>query len=155
MATRSNQYDVPTYDGDFAAWSFHQAMLLRSGQLHLLDRAWIAEELESLGHEQFDKLESALRVVLMHILKWDYQPERRTRSWTISIRTQRKQILKQLHRNPSLISRQNEAVAEAYDDARFQASGETDLALKIFPVTCPYDWETIMTRMIVMPDDET
>ncbi len=153
MATRSNQYDVPTYDGDFAAWAFHQAMLLRSGQLHLLDRAWIAEELEDLGHEQFDKLESALRVLLMHMLKWDFQLERRGRSWTTSIRTQRKHVLKQLKRNPSLAARVDEAITEAYDDARDLASGETNLPLSVFPAECPYDWEAIINRRIAMPDD--
>ena len=154
MASRSNQYDLPTYEGDFAAWAFHQAMLLRSGQLHLLDRAWIAEELDSLGRQEFDKLESALRLVLMHILKWNFQPERRTRGWSTSIETHRNRVRKQFDENPSLAPRREEAVESAYRDARSEASGETNLPKKTFPAICPYSWDDIMARPYRLPDDE-
>lgn len=153
MASHSKQYDLPTYEGDLAAWAFHQAMLLRSGQLHLLDRAWIAEELDSLGRQEFDKLESALRLVLLHILKWQFQPERRTRSWSTSITTHRRKIMKQFDQNPSLVPRREEAIAEAYQDAVSEASGETDLPANSFPAACPYSWYNIMARPYRLPDD--
>ena len=141
----------PAYADDLAAWSFHQAMLLRSGQLHLLDRAWIAEELEDVGNEQFHRWESALRLVIMHMLKWDYQPERRSRSWTTTISTQRRHAARQLLKNPSFQSREGEVVADAYDDARDDASAETDLPLSTFPGGCPYSWDEIMTRPFDWP----
>src|SRR5205085_11646300 len=78
-----------SYDRDFYSWSLEQARLVREGRWDAVDRENVAEEIESLGREQFNKLESALRVLLVHILKWDHQPERRTRSWVISIKDQR------------------------------------------------------------------
>ncbi len=153
LRNEPEDYVVPTYESDYAAWAFHQAMLLRSGQLHLLDRAWIAEEIEDLGHEQFDKLESALARLLQHILKWEHQPERRSRSWTLTIAEQRRRSERQIESNPSLKSRRNEALIEAYATARREASAETDLPLRTFPETCPYSWDEIMTRAIDWPDD--
>ncbi len=74
------------YADDFYTWTQEQGARLRSGDLSGLDRANLAEEIESLGKSQFSSLVSALRVVLLHMLKFEYQPGRRTRSWTISIR---------------------------------------------------------------------
>jgi hypothetical protein len=62
---------------------------VREGRWADVDRENVAEEIESLGREQFNKLESAIRVILIHMLKWDHQPERRSRSWANSIATQR------------------------------------------------------------------
>ncbi len=74
------------YERDFYSWLMEQARLVREGRCDALDRENLAEEIESLGREQFNKLESALRVLLTHILKWDHQPARRSRSWALSIR---------------------------------------------------------------------
>ena len=139
------------YGGDFAAWAFQQAMLLRAGQLHLLDRTYIAEELESLGHEQYDTLESALVRILQHMLKWDQQSGRRTRSWANSIVSHRKLARRQLDRNPSLQSRVPEAIVSAYEDARRDASSEMDVDLDALPDECPYSWNEIMARPFEWP----
>ena len=89
---------------------------------------------------------SALRVLLLHTLKWDHQPEKRTRSWENSVAIQRDHALRQLRKNPSLKSQTEEAVSEAYRDARRLASSETDKDLDAFPAECPYDWDTILNR---------
>ena len=73
------------YDADFYSWSMQQAELVREGRWTALDRENIAEEIESLGREQFNKLESAIRVLLLHMLKWDHQPDKRSRSWILTI----------------------------------------------------------------------
>jgi predicted DNA-binding ribbon-helix-helix protein len=73
------------YERDFYSWSIEQARLLREGRTDALDRDNLAEEIESLGREQFNKLVSALRVAIMHMLKWDHQPAKRSRSWMLSI----------------------------------------------------------------------
>ena len=65
-----------------------QAELLREGRLAEIDAAAIAEEIDDVGEEEYHRLESALRVLMLHLLKWDHQPERRSRSWTLSIREQ-------------------------------------------------------------------
>ncbi len=154
LRNEPTEYVVPTYKSDYAGWAHYQAMLLRAGQLHLLDRAWIAEEMDDLGHVEFDKLESALRLVLQHMLKWDHQPERRSRGWTTTIALQRIAAERQIEKNPSLKPRQDEALIDAYRAARSYASGETDLPLRTFPPACPYSWDEIMNRRIVMADEE-
>ena len=110
-----------------------QAELLRAGRLSEIDPVAIAEEIDDVGEEEYDKLESALRVVMLHLLKWDHQPERRSRSWTLSIREHRSRALRQLRRSPGLKSQLDEALEAAYEDARLEASSETGLPLKIFP----------------------
>ena len=146
-------YVVPTYKQDYAGWAFHQAMLLRSGQLHLLDRAWIAEELDSLGGGEYNALESVLVRVLQHMLEWDHQPERRSPSWWLSIANHRDMAERQLRENPGLNSRIEEAVGGAFRYARREAAAETGLPLKNFPPLCPYSWDEIRNRPFDLPDD--
>jgi hypothetical protein len=137
------------YDSDLYGWSQDQAQLLREGRLGEIDAGNIAEEILDVGGAEYDKLESALRVLLMHMLKWDHQPERRSRSWENTIAIQRRQAERQLSKNPSLKARLEEAVVEAYSDARLEASSETDMDVDRFPETCPYSWEEIMGREFV------
>jgi len=80
------------HDVDFYSWTLEQARHLRGGNYHEIDRENLADEIESLGQQQFNKLESALRVLLIHFLKWDHQPKLRSRSWTLSIAAQRIEI---------------------------------------------------------------
>ena len=134
------------YDQDLYGWALQQADLLRRIAPAGLDAKNIAEELEDLGGSQYDKLESALTVLLMHMLKWDHQPDRRSRSWANTIRTQRRHYGKVLKANPSLKPRRDEALAEAYEDARASASSETDLPIKTFPDRCTYSWSDVLDR---------
>ena len=90
------------YDTDFYSWSQEQGRLVREGRWAEVDRENVAEEIESLGREQFNKLESAFRVLIMHMLKWDHQPDRRSRSWAGSIDTQRLELADVLSDNPDL-----------------------------------------------------
>src|SRR3954470_3105615 len=101
------------YDRDLYGWAVEQAALLRAGRLAEADASHIAEELDDVGNEQFDKLESALRVILLHLLKWDHQPERRSRSWWASIQIQRKHVEKVLRKNPGLKPFISEAIGDA------------------------------------------
>ncbi len=115
------------YDNDFYSWSLEQARLLREGQLAQLDRENVAEEIESLGREQFNKLEGALRVLLIHMLKWDHQRDRRSRSWVLSIESQRVGVEDVIEDNPGLKPRVTEALTRAYRRARIDAANETGL----------------------------
>jgi hypothetical protein len=134
------------YETDLNAWSLEQARLLREGRLDEVDAENVAEEILDVGRTEYDKLESALRVLLMHMLKWDHQPERRTRSWENIIREQRYRAERQLRDNPSLKSRRDEAVREGYRSARLAASLETDMEVDRFPEQCPYGWDDIIGR---------
>lgn len=136
----------PAYERDFHGWAMEQAKRIREGAFEALDRENLAEEIESLGREQFNKLESAYRVLLMHMLKWDHQTEKRTRSWAITIRTQRLEAADVLADNPSLKSRRAAALMRAYRKARLDAARETELDLALFPDTNPYSLDDIMDR---------
>jgi len=134
------------YWDDFYSWLMEQAAHLRSGRFEALDRENLAEEIESLGREQFNKLESALRVLLIHMLKWDHQPDRRSRSWALSIKTQRLELDNVLSDNPGLKPRIAEAIARAYRRARIEAANETGLEENEFPGECPYSWDDIVSH---------
>ncbi len=99
-----------------------------------------------MGKTEYRVLESALRVLLWHMLKWDHQPEKRSRSWESTILEQRGRVARQLRENPSLKPRLLEAVQAGYEDGRLRASGETEIDLDRFPEACPYDWDTIMNQ---------
>jgi hypothetical protein len=134
------------YADDLYTWVSEQVALLRAGQLNEIDAAEVAEELDDVGSEQYDKMESALRVLVMHMLKWDQQPEYRTAGWVYSIREQRKRYAKVIKRNPGLKSRRDEALADAYESARLWAANETNLSPREFPAACPYGWDDILSR---------
>ncbi|BBF93224.1 DUF29 domain-containing protein [Blastochloris tepida] len=139
------------YEDDTYSWAFEQAALLRAGRWSELDIGHLADEIEDVGKSEARELESALRLVLMHLLKWDHQPEKRTRSWTLSIAVHRKFAARALRKNPGLKGVLVEVLADAYETARLEASGETDLDLSVFPEACPYDFDTLMTRPVEWP----
>src|SRR5947199_9696067 len=134
------------YERDFYGWLIEQARHVRDGRWDAVDRENLAEEIESLGREQFNKLESALRVLLLHMLKWDHQPDRRGRSWWATISEQRLRIEDVLADNPGLRPRIQEAITRAYRRARLRAVKGTDMEERRFPETCPYSWEDIVSR---------
>ena len=140
------------YDRDLYSWAVEQAALLRAGRIAEIDAHNIAEELDDVGNEQYEKLESALRIILLHLLKWDHQPERRSRSWSSSIAVQRKHVSKVLRKNPGLQPLIDEATSEGYEIARIEAAAQTLLEEDIFPHECPYSWHEIMERKIVWPE---
>ena len=135
-----------SYDRDFYTWSLEQARLVREGRWDAVDRDNVAEEIESLGREQFNKLESALRVLMLHMLKWDHQPGLRSRSWVLSIETQRLELEDVIADNPGLKPRIPEAIARGYRKARLEAAKETGIAKESFPESCPYGWDDIVSR---------
>src|SRR5208337_2437094 len=95
---------APSKESDLCSWAVRQAELLRAGRLSEIDPAGIAEEIDDVGEEQYLRLESALRVLMLHLLKWDHQPAMRSRSWTITVREQRRRVLRQFKKNPGLKS---------------------------------------------------
>ena len=75
---------------------------------------------------------------MLHLLKWDHQEASRSRSWAITIREQRRRVERQLRKNPGLKSRLDEALTEAYEDARDEAAKETGLPMRTFPISSPF-----------------
>jgi len=136
--------DAAGYEVDFYAWANEQAALLRAGRLGTADIDNIAEELESMGRSQKNELISRLTVLLTHLLKWQFQPTRKSRSWTSTVIIQRVEIARYLRGNPSLKTGLEEAVEDAYDGAIKIAAGETRLPKSTFPVVCLWTWDQIM-----------
>jgi hypothetical protein len=135
-----------SYDRDFYTWSLEQARLVREGRWNAVDRDNVAEEIESLGREQFNKLESALPVLMLQMLKWDHQPQLRSRSWVLSIKAQRAELGNIIADNPGLKPRIGEAISRGYYRASIEAARETGLEENEFPTTCPYAWDDIVSR---------
>ncbi len=129
------------YDADFHAWANEQATLLRAGRLSEIDVEHIAEEIETLGRGEKRELVSRLSVLLLHLLKWAHQPERRGKSWELTIKEQRRQLARHLRDNLSLRAWTDQAMADAYGDAVLRAELEMNLARDLLPWSCPYRFE--------------
>lgn len=142
----------PSYEDDFVGWTAAQAAHLRAGNIGALDLLRLAEEIEGVGRQERDKLRSALAVVLHHMLKWDHQPDRSTRSWALSIREHRRRVAQVLEDNPSLKAQWVLVLDRAYDDARDRAAAETGIDLMTFPSACPYSDADITSRAFPFGD---
>jgi Domain of unknown function DUF29 len=134
------------YEEDFYAWTVEQARLLRSGDLSAIDAANIAEEIESMGRSDRRAIESRLTVLLTHLLKWQKQSKMRSGSWSGTIAEQRRRIAKLLADSPSLRPSVDEALAEAYGEAREAASNQTGLPEEEFPSECPFTVDQLLSR---------
>jgi Domain of unknown function DUF29 len=144
----------PTKRDDLYSWAVRQAELLRAGRLSEIDPVAIADEIDDVGAEEYHRLESALRVVMLQLLKRDHQPDRRSRSWTLSILEHQGRVHRQLRSSPGLKSRLDEALEGAYKDARLEGASETGLPMSGFPIRRPFEYAEIMERSIVWPGDE-
>ena len=136
-----------SYDADVLEWSRQQAAALRNGDFARLDLEHLADEIEDVGKSEKRELASRMGVLLAHLLKWRFQPERRSRSWTDTIEHQREAIGFALKETPSLKStmRDPDWRRVVWLDARAQAYGEPGLENEVFPRECPWSFEDAMT----------
>jgi Domain of unknown function DUF29 len=141
-----NQPGAPSYQGDWAAWLTSQVELLKSRRLDEIDYDNLINEVESFGRSDFRGFVSAIEVVLVHMLKWEYQPAYQSKSWARSIAVHRERVLDELKDSPSYRARVDEAVTKAYRMPRYVAERETGLLRQTFPLECPYNWDEVMTR---------
>jgi hypothetical protein len=126
------------YDKDFFLWIETTAKQLKEGNFSEVDLANLIEEIESMGRSEKRALESNLVVILMHLLKYKYQPEKLTNSWLSTIFEHRRRLKKNLQDSPSLRNYLSDIFTESYQDGRKQAAIETGLSLEIFPEDCPF-----------------
>ena len=126
------------YEHDIHAWTQQTAKLLRQRRFQDLDIKHLIEELETMGRRDRQELVSRLKILLGHLLKWQYQPAHRSSSWRGSILEQRLRIRDLLEDLPSLKSFLAEAAAAAYGDGAKLASKETGVPLAQFPEALPY-----------------
>ncbi|MFM7424848.1 MAG: DUF29 domain-containing protein [Elainella sp.] len=102
------------YETDFYAWTLEQSKFLKTGELQHLDAVNLAEEIESLGKQQRQELRNRLGILIGHLLKWNYQPEQCSKSWRVTIRSQRREIVALLSENPSLKAYLPEAISRGH-----------------------------------------
>lgn len=122
------------YDRDFNLWVEVTAQLIREGRLSEIDAKNLLEEVEAMGRSEKHALSSNLVVILLHLLKWQYQPDHRTRSWELSIAEHRRRLVEIIEASPSLQNYyQEEVFSQCYRHARKQARIETGLPLENFP----------------------
>jgi len=133
-----------TYDSDLYTWSLEQAELLRQGKFDQADLEHIIEEIEDMSKSERRALQSFLETLLMHLLKWEYQPAYRGRSWKFTIIEQRKRIESHLEENPGLKSKLSILTEKAYAYSVTGAVRETGLKEQTFPEICPWGFEQFM-----------
>ena len=126
------------YDQDFYAWSREQADLLRAGNAVDADLENIAEEIESMVKTEKRELISRLTVLILHLVKWRFQPAERSRSWRLSVEGQRLDIEDLLKDNPSLRPVVSDSIGQAWRRALIEAQKETGLEASMFPSVCPW-----------------
>ncbi len=126
------------YEQDFFGWANQQSQLLRGGRANEADLDHIAEEIEDVGRSRRQELRNRLAVLLLHLLKWEYQGAVRSRSWCSAIIEQRVRIAEHLRENPSLQPLLPESVETGYRYARLRIDRETGLPAERFPASCPY-----------------
>jgi hypothetical protein len=145
MSTRA----AASYEADFYTWTLEQAAALRRAarsRVNLpepVDFLNVAEEIESLGVSQLRELYSRYLVLLVHLLKWQHQAEKRSPSWRSTIRTQRHELAKLLKISPGLKAKRRAELDEAYERARADAADETGLPLEQFPEACPWTLDEV------------
>jgi hypothetical protein len=126
------------YDIDFYSWALHSAELLRHGKFSEIDIENIAEEIESMGKSDKRELINRFAILLSHLLKWQYQPERRGNSWKHTIKNQRFEVEELLKDSPSLNHELEKQLGYAYEKALNIAIKETGLSENTFPKLCPF-----------------
>ena len=132
------------YDRDFYAWAIENAQLLRQRRFTELDIEHLAEEIESIGRSVKRALVHRLTVLFAHLLKWQFEPEFRGRSWRYTIIEQRDAISDLLEENPSLKHGLEDIVSRAYQRAVRDAAYETELKITLFPAECPWSLEQVL-----------
>ena len=140
------------YKTDFNLWLRETVNLLRKGEVDKLDIENLAEEIEDMGNSRKDALESNLIRVLQHLLKWKYQPQKRTNSWKASITEHSLHLNKAFKKSPSLKPYFQDIFGECYQDARLITSQETGLDICIFPETCPFEQADVLNPQY-LPND--
>jgi Domain of unknown function DUF29 len=137
-----------TYEQDVVAWAQEQAALLREGKLSAIDIEHIAEEIEDVGKSEQRELAGRMAALLSHLLKWQYQPDRRGSSWRRTIEVQRERIELRLKKTQSLAPMlvDSDWIMDMWADARQTASQETEIGFAIFPDACPWSMQQALSQ---------
>lgn len=133
-----------SYEKDYYKWTQQQISSLKKRAFEKIDIENLIEEIESLGISQRKELRSHIRNLLHHLLKMKFQPEKKSKSWKMTIFNSRIEIRDCLKDSPSLKKEVNPFIKEVYPDAVKAAVNETGLETKIFPKSCPWTFAEMM-----------
>ena len=136
--------DSALYEQDYYLWLKQTVQALQTGKWEELDLDNLLEEISDMGKSERRALESNLTVILLHLLKYKYQPTHRSNSWLASIIEHRLRLKKQLRESPSLKPYLEQVFSECYSDATLRAAVETGLSPEVFPVESPFSIEAAL-----------
>ena len=136
--------DAPAYEEDFVAWLDDQARRARRREFDGLDLENIAEELEGMARRDRREIRNRLVILLLHLLKYQFQPRRRSRGWLATMAEPRQRIAGVTEDSPSLASFPVSVLDRCYTDARSRAALETGLPDSVFPQRCPFSPEQVL-----------
>lgn len=134
------------YEKDFHAWARQETEVIRAGQVTELDFEHIAEKLEAMTKSESRELTSRLAVLISHLLKWQLQLGKRSRSWRSTMDVQRTDIMDLLEDSPSLRHEIEKKIERAYTKARILAEAETGMECETFQETCPFLFSEIVNQ---------
>jgi hypothetical protein len=137
----SANYENNLYEEDYYLWLEKTAQILKEGNLQRLDLPNLIEEIEDMGRSEKRAVKSNLIIVLMHLLKYNYQQEKRSNSWRFTIKEHRRRLREEFQTSPSLKRYCLETFGECYQDARDLAATETGLPIDTFPPASPFTFE--------------
>jgi hypothetical protein len=135
-----------TYFSDFSAWIDQTTQLLQEHRWQEIDVVHLIEEIKDLGKSERRAIASQLTRLLLHLLKWEYQPHRRSDSWLDSITDARTQIELAIADSPSLKNYPIQELEDSYQKALRQASKQTNIEISGFPRSCPYSLELVLAE---------
>lgn len=135
------------YDRDFYEWTQEQARLLRAGRFADLDLENLVEEVESVGRSNKQEIRNRLAIIVEHLLKWEFQPDKRKYGWRSTLSEQRDSVEGVIEDSPSLAGHPSFVLQRAYRVGRSRAASDTGLPESIFPTECPYTVEQICDRL--------
>jgi hypothetical protein len=134
---------LPPID-DYYKWGYEQAAHIRAGRFDLVDILNVADEIENVAKNELRSMRSNVEVILLHLLKWEFQPSKRSKSWSHSIGEHRERVLVDLADSATMASKWDETVAKAYRPARLRAAREAKLDVRLLPLECPFSREQVM-----------
>lgn len=134
------------YNQDYCLWLENTVKLLLNEQFSEIDVSHLIEELEDMGRSEKRAVSSNLRILLMHLLKYKYQPQKRSNSWLFTIVEHRKRLKVLFKNSPSLNNYYHEVFSETYQDAKDLASAETGLSINNFSSSSPFTPEDVLNE---------
>jgi hypothetical protein len=139
------------YEQDLVLWAKDTAQLLREKHWEAIDLEHLIEEVEDLGKSERSAIASQMERIMVHLLKWQYQPQRRSDSWLDSINDGRSQIRRKIEDSPSLQGYPEQILDKEYTRSRREAARQTGLEVNIFPELCPFSVDQVIKDWL--PDD--